>query len=108
MRMQYELYEALHKSNNNKKIKAAALMSQLVRKIQRQADTKAGRYKGRQIPEFKVSLVHCESRPMCSRNSKIRAGFHQLVFSSVLNQGRKIFEFFCNVKENVCLMSPKN
>ena len=36
IRMQYELYEGLHESKGTK---AAALMSQLVRKIQRQADS---------------------------------------------------------------------
>jgi hypothetical protein len=36
IRIQYELYEWLHKSKGTK---VAALMSQLVRKIQRQADS---------------------------------------------------------------------
>jgi hypothetical protein len=36
IRIQYELYEGLHRS---KRTKAAALMSQLVRKIQKQADS---------------------------------------------------------------------
>jgi hypothetical protein len=42
-------YEGLHESKGTK---AAAVISQLVRKIQRQA-----------IPEFKVSTRHSKSRP---------------------------------------------
>ena len=50
------LYEELYEFKGTK---VAALMGQLVK-----------RYKGRQVPEFKVSLGHSENRPMCGRNSK--------------------------------------
>jgi hypothetical protein len=70
IRMQYELYERLHKSKGTK---AGALMSQLIRKIQRQAD----RHKGKQ-----------------GGNDNFRAGFHPASFSSVLNRSRQISEFF--------------
>jgi hypothetical protein len=70
------------------------------------------KYKGRQIPEFKVSLGqipefkislgHSKVRPRCGRNGNFS-------LSPVLNKGRQISEVFCNVKKkNVCLLSPKN
>jgi hypothetical protein len=60
--MQYELYERLHKSQGTEV--ASYTMSQLVR------------YKGRQIPEFKVSLGRSKSKPRCARNGNFRTGSH--------------------------------
>jgi hypothetical protein len=64
----------------------------------------SGRYKRRQIPEFKVSLGHTESRTGCSRNNNFRTGSHPDSVASMLNRGRQISEFFCNVRRNVCLV----
>jgi hypothetical protein len=54
-------YEGLHES---KGAKATALRASL-----------SERYKGRQIPEFKVNLGHSKVRPRCGRNGNFRTGF---------------------------------
>jgi hypothetical protein len=43
------------------------------------------RYKGRQIPEFKVSLGQIQFRPRCGRNSNLGAEFHPTSLSFMLN-----------------------
>ena len=73
-----------------------------------QNDTKAGIYGGRQIPEFKVSLGHSQSRLMSGRNVNLRTESHRATLPSVLNLGRHISELFCNIKRNVFLQFPKN
>jgi hypothetical protein len=69
-----------------------------------QEDIKVGRYKGRQVPEFRVSLGHREfrprsrprPRPKCGRNGNSRAGYHPAILLPVLvlavskNQGAGI------------------
>ena len=72
-----------------------------------QNDTKAGIYGGRQIPDNKVSLGHSQSRLMSGRNVNLRTESHRATLPSVLNLGRHISEFLCNVKKNVCLLSLK-
>ena len=61
-------------------------------------------YKGRQIPEFKVSLGQREFRPgpRYSRNGNLKAASHPAIRLSVLNKGRQISEFFCKVKKCAC------
>jgi hypothetical protein len=83
--MQYKLYKILQEAKGTK---AAALMSQLVRQI-----------KGRQISEVKVSVGHTESRPGCSRHDHFKTGSHPAILLSMLNGGRNISEFFCNIKK---------
>ena len=73
-----------------------------------QKDTKTGRNICRQIPEFKVSLGHSESRPRCGRNGNFRTMSHTTSLLSVLIKGSQASEFFCNVKKNMCLLSPMN
>ena len=80
---------------------------QLHYKLTCQKDTKAGRYKDRQISEFKGSLEHTESRSRHGGNGNFRTGSHLLPYH-LINKGRQISELFCNVKRNVCLLSPKN
>lgn len=57
-------------------------------------------YKDSQISEFKASLGQREfkSRPRYCRNDNFRVGSHPASLLPVLNNGRKISEFFCNVK----------
>lgn len=80
---------------------------QLHYKLTCQKDTKAGRYKDRQISEFKGSLEHTESRSRHGGNGNFRTGSHLLPYH-LINKGRQISELFCNVKRNACLLSPKN
>jgi hypothetical protein len=54
------------------------------------------RYKGRQIPEFKVK--HSKVRPRCGRNNNFRTGSHPASLASMYNRSRQISEFFCTVK----------
>jgi hypothetical protein len=68
-----------------------------------QKDTKTGRNICRQIPEFKVSLGHIESRPRCCRNGNFRTGSHPASLPSLLNRGRQISEFFCKDKRQCVL-----
>ena len=77
--MQYELHKGLHRSKRTE----AATLSQLVRKIQRQADTNAGRF-------------------LSSRSAWDRANLGPGVVEMVLNSGWQISEFFCNVKGKMC------
>ena len=65
--MQYELYEGLHRSKRTKACTNESLSE---------------RYKGRQIPEFKVSLGQREfrSRPRHGRNGNFRTGSHPAKF----------------------------
>lgn len=53
--------------------------------------------KGRQIPEFRISLGQSKVRLSCGRNAKFRAGSHPTSLQSVLNKGRHSSEFFFNV-----------
>ena len=64
-------------------------------------------YKDSQISEFKDSLGQREfgSRPRCCRNDNIRVRSHPASLLSVLNSGRQISEFFCNIKKKMCLLS---
>ncbi|EDL90558.1 rCG63192 [Rattus norvegicus] len=68
-------------------------------------------YKGRQISEFKDSPRQREFRPSArhGRNDNFRVGFDPTSLSSVLNRGRQISEFFCNVKKMCacCLLRIK-
>jgi hypothetical protein len=66
-------------------------------------DTNTGRYKCRKIPEFKINLGHRESRPRCGRNGNFRTGSHTGSLLFMLNRGRQISEFFCNVKSKCAL-----
>lgn len=66
-------YEGLYEYKGTK----AVALNQLVRK-------KEGRYKSRQIPQFKVSQGHHESRPRCGRNGNFRMGCHLASLASVL------------------------
>lgn len=50
--------------------------------------------KGRQSPELKVSLRHSKSRPRCGIDCLTEAG--------------RSLNSFAMVKENVCLLFPKN
>lgn len=88
-------YDGLHKSKGTN---AAALMSQLDRKIQRQADTNTYM----QSHNFKVSLEHSKVRPRHGRNGNFRTGSHPSL-SLVCNGGRQISELFCNVKRKCVL-----
>jgi hypothetical protein len=63
-------------------------------------DTKAGRYKGRQIPEFKVSLGQSEVRPRHGRNGDLRVRYHPYSLLSVLTKaGRSLNSFAMLRKE---------
>ena len=72
-----------------------------------QEDIKVGRYKGRQVPEFRVSLGHREfrprsrprPRPKCGRNGNFRAESYPNILLSMLYKGWQISELFCNVKK---------
>jgi hypothetical protein len=77
-------------------------MSQLVRKIE------AGRYKSREILEFKFTLAHRESRLWCGRNGHFRIGSHLASLASVFNRGRQMSDFFCSVTRKCMLLSSKN
>jgi hypothetical protein len=61
-------------------------------------------YKGKQIPKFRASLGSSMVRPRCGRNANFRTGSHSASLSSVLNIGRQITEFICNVKRK-CMLS---
>jgi hypothetical protein len=55
-------------------------------------------YKGRHIPEFRVSLGQSRVRlPRCGRSDNFRMWFHLASLSFVLDRSRQISEFFCNV-----------
>jgi hypothetical protein len=55
-------------------------------------------FKGRQIPEFRVSLGQSKVRPRCGRHGNFSMKPHPASFGAVFNRGRQISEFFCNVK----------
>jgi hypothetical protein len=42
------------------------------------------------------------------RNDNFSTRFHPTSLLFVFNKGRQISEFFCKVKKNACLLSPKN
>ena len=90
IRMQYELW-GLHKSKGTKTSTLWASLSE--------------RYKDRQTPEFQLSLGHSEVRPRGGGNGHFRAGSHRTSFSFMLNKGRQISEFFCNVKKKKCMLA---
>lgn len=77
-------YERLHESIGTK---SAIILSTSFSK----------RYKGRQIPEFKVILEQSKVEPRCSTNGNFRAGS----YPTSCPKGRQITEVFCNVKENI-------
>jgi hypothetical protein len=79
IKKQYELYEVLH---GPKRTEAAALWASL-----------SERYKGRQIPEFMVSLVQRKFMTMNGGSSYLRVRFHPASLLSVL-KGRQISELF--------------
>ena len=85
IRMQYELYEGLH---GGERTEAAALYASL-----------SERYKGKQIPEFKVSLGHSKFRPraMHSGYGNFKMGFHLVKLIDCAYKGRQVSEFICNV-----------
>jgi hypothetical protein len=58
-----------------------------------QKGTKTGKYKCRQIPEFKVSMDQRELRSRNGQNNNSRAVPIPIILLSVLNGGRKISEF---------------
>ena len=60
-------------------------------------------FKGRQIPEFTVSLGKIMVRPKCDRNGNFRTGSHRSSLSSKLNRHRQIAELFCNAKRKCML-----
>ena len=96
--MQYELYKGLHRSKGTE----ATTMSQLVRKIQRQADTNAVRFPSSMSAWDRTNLGQ-------GVVEIVRMRSHPASLLSLLNRSRQISEFFCNVKKkkNVCLESPK-
>ena len=57
-------------------------------------------YKGRQVPEFKVSLGQREFRSRSNHweNGNFKAGSQAANLLSEFNEGRQISEFICNVK----------
>jgi len=71
-------------------------MSQLVKKIQRQDDTSAGRFLSSRLGQSKV-------RPRCGRNGHFRRWSHPASLATVLSRGMQISEFFCNVKTKCVL-----
>ena len=76
--MQYELYEGLQES---KRTKASASMSQIVKKIETQADTKAGRFLSSKSAWDRGSLG---LRARSVRNSKFSVGTHPAILLSML------------------------
>ena len=94
-------YEELYKSKGT----TAAELSQLVRKIQKQADTKAGRFlssrsawdtgrSGLGVVKMEISVSGW--------------GPTQLAYCLCLTEAGRYLNSFAVLKENVCLMSPKN
>ena len=75
----------------SKGTKAAAVMSQLVRKLRRLTDTK-------EIPEYTDSLGYSKVRSRCGTNGNFRTGSNPTILAFVLNKGIAIYEFFCNIK----------
>jgi hypothetical protein len=65
-----------------------------------QKSTKAGRYKGRQIPVFKASLGQHEFRTRCSCSSDFRARSHPGSLLPVL-QRKLDLSIICNVNKNM-------
>jgi hypothetical protein len=61
-------------------------------------------YRGRQIPEFRVSLGHNKVRPRYGRNGNFRSGSHPNSLVSVLNRGRGIL-LQCLKKKSVLALS---
>jgi hypothetical protein len=63
-----------------------------------QKDTKTGRFKGRQIHEFKVSLGQRKLRPgMVGMKISERERSHPASLLSVLSKAGRTLEFICNV-----------
>jgi hypothetical protein len=73
-----------------------------------QKDTKTERYKGRQIPKFKVSLGQSEFRSRHGWNFNLRTGFHEAKFIVCAYKCRQIPEFICNAKKKCLLSVSKN
>ena len=74
-------------------------MNQLLRKVLRQEDTKAGKYKGRQILEFKVSLGQSEVRPRHGGNSDLRARSHPASLFFLFTKTGRSLNSFAMLKE---------
>jgi hypothetical protein len=87
---QYELYEELHRS---KRTKAAVLISQLIRKMQRQ------------ITEFKVSLRQSKFRSKHGGNGNFRTGSHPASLLSVLTKADSSLNSSAMFKKNVLAVS---
>lgn len=86
--MQYELCEGLLRLRKNR---SSCIMSQLVREIQRQADSCVYGQPGRSLGPGPSVLEMIISR--------------QNILLSVLYKGREISELFCNVKKKVLAAS---
>jgi hypothetical protein len=62
------------------------------------------RYKGRPIPEFKVSLGQGEFKPRHYRSSDLRAGSHLASLFSVLTKANRSLNSFTMLSK-MCLLS---
>jgi hypothetical protein len=65
-------------------------------------------YKGKQIPEFKVSLGHSKVSPRHCRNGISGQGPTQLCLHLCIMEASRSLNSFAELKENVCLLFPKN
>lgn len=83
---------------------------QLHSKPARQKDSKASRYRGRKIPEFKVSLGQGKfrSRSRYGGNSNFSVRFHPVKHIVCAYKGRQVSKFICNVKKKFSLSFSKN
>ena len=79
--MQYELYEGLHRSKRTKACTNESLSE---------------RYKGRQIPEFKVSLGQSKLKPRCA---DLRDGSHPASLLSVLTKADRSLNSFAMLRQ---------
>jgi hypothetical protein len=61
-----------------------------------------------QIQEFKVCLGHNKARPRRGRNSNFKPGSHPASLASLCNKAGRSLNSFAMLKENLCLLFPKN
>lgn len=109
--MKYELYKGLLKRN-----RGSYTVSQLVRKILRKESDLGSGHRRRSHPA-KFFCLHLQRqtdsrvqghpvRPRGGRNGNFRTGPTQL--SAVLTEAGRSLNSFATLKENVCVLPPKN